>query len=49
MWSRDVDKFREQVQAIPLGQIQVQSQSSKNRFSALSKIRLLTRNSIDLL
>lgn len=46
---RLVDKFREQVQAIPLGQIQVQSQSSKNRFSALSKIRLLTRNSIDLL
>ncbi|WP_171035185.1 RBBP9/YdeN family alpha/beta hydrolase [Limnobacter alexandrii] len=44
-----VCKFREQLQAIPLGQIQAQSQSSKNRFTALSKIRLLTRNSIDLL
>jgi len=43
-----VHKFREQLQAIPLGQIQAQSQSSKNRFTALSKVRLLTRNSIDL-
>ena len=46
---RLVDKFREQVQAIPLGQIQAQSQVSKNRFTALSRIRQLTRNSIDLL
>jgi hypothetical protein len=44
-----VRKFREQLQAIPLGQIQAQSHSSKNRFTALSKVRLLTRNSIDLL
>jgi hypothetical protein len=46
---RLVAKFREQVQAIPLGQIQAQSQVSKNRFTALAKIRQLTRNSIDLL
>jgi len=44
-----VQKFREQLLSIPLGQIQAQSQSSKNRFTALSKIRLLTRNSIDRL
>ncbi len=46
---RLVDKFREQVQAIPLGQIQAQSHVSKNRFTALTRIRQLTRNSIDLL
>lgn len=45
---RLVHRFREQVLSIPLGQIQVQSQVSKNRFSSLSKIRQATRNAIAL-
>jgi hypothetical protein len=44
-----VHKFREQLQSIPLGQIQAQCLASKNRFTSLSKIRQLTRNSIALL